>query len=612
MEVKKPFLREMLDMGQVLSIPLFQRRYVWDREKWEPLMNDVLSLSGDKPPFRPHFMGALVFAFEQAVQSGLTKFQVIDGQQRVTTLSIMLCALRDLAREAKDEDTAKEIEAFLLNRPTAAQGDPDLRYKVRPRYWDRNDYFALVDGKRPDKLSAPASSAFALSSSIGRSEAQSTMPQAHKFFKDGFKKEIAMAEVTCRSVFDSMMDRLQFVNITMEADENHYQIFRALNFLGEALQVGDLIRNYVFMSIPSDEQEEFDKAYWRPLEKRFHDAKGKHDGGKFEQFFRYALRRHGEYFRDSDAYIKFEEWHRKEDIGNDPAALVAEYDSLATFWFQAEGGGTDLPDPRLSEFDGINDALRRVGARELHIGVAYPLVMRLLELRALGRLSDPDAAEAFRLISGFFLRRHVCGGNSRQYGSWFCEACKQLGDNPLENLRDSLAKQSGKSGGWPGDDVFQDALVQFPLYQSTRYCKAVLHRLERELERDGPSLPDPVDLDKCEVEHVMPQTPDVEWNRYLGDDCAHHEKWVHTLGNLTLLGPECNHGLGNKSFGEKLPFLSRSNIRLSETFREGGDPWRIEQIRRRGEKLAKMAARIWPGSGKRAFTPHKDSSLFQG
>ena len=562
MDVAKPSLRDLLDKQQVLNIPLFQRSYAWRRKNWDALLSDVTSLDDG----HSHFMGALVFAPERAGVGRLPIYQVIDGQQRMSTLSIMLCALRDLASEFGDSDTVSEIKDYLCNK--RGTNTSDLRYKVRPRYRDRGDYIALVDGTKPP--------------------GQSAMPQAYSFFHRGFADELKNGNLNCQYILAPMMDNLRFVSITMERGENHYEIFRALNFLGVDLRVGDLIRNYVFMSIPGREQENFDQNHWTKLEERF-SVDGKVDGPEFEKFFRYALRRKGEYFRDSDAYLKFEETHPENQIKENPKMLVDEYGKMAAFWVQIKGG--NLPDPALPEGKGINDALQRVGGGELDIQVARPLMMRLLELRDTKGLPDGEVAEAFRLISGFFLRRHVCGMNSRGYAKWFCEMCGNLDNNPLENLRAFLAQ---RPDGWPDDASFEAKFLTFNLYSSV-YCGAVIRRIERELERQNGHLQVPVKLGECWVEHVMPQTLTEGWKDHMGEDAAHHAEWLHTPGNLTLLGKECNREISNDLFDRKLSKCLRPSIlRLNDDFNNCENEWRIEQIRQRGMKLAKIAARIWP------------------
>ena len=393
------------------------------------------------------------------------------------------------------------------------------------------------------------------------------------------------------------MDLLHFASITLtdseSEGENIHKIFRSLNTLGLDLRMGDLIRNYVYMSVPRDGQDEFDKSHWRPLESMFQAAGNvpdKIDDKNFEQFFRMSLRMEGKYFRDEEAYSKFEARHPAAEIQQNPGQLVGKYRTLADFWIQIRGD-------KSSGSSEIDDALRRIAPDELSVGVAYPLVMRLLCLRVDGKLSDADTAEALRLVSGFFLRRHICGKNSRAYGKWFCEACAQLGDSPLNNLRHFLAE---KRDGWPEDKEFSDAFVSCNLYGSG-YCLKILRRMAREMERTSPPAVK-VDIEKADVEHVMPQNLSDQWKEDLGNEVNEHKTWLHTPGNLALLDKPAHRGynpLSNKPFSEKKALLRAPN---AIPFHDGIfdlPQWGIKEIRERGEKLAQVAVRIWPGPGRK-------------
>ena len=568
MEVGKTSLSGLLNLERVLMIPLFQRRYVWGREEWQQLWDDVTPLVEEGDNFSPYFMGPVVFASDNRGIEHITVFQVIDGQQRLMTFSILLCALRDVALEVGDEvdgeKMAKRILKYLIN------SDEDLppgRYKVHPRYWDSDAFFDLVDRKKIDQ--------------------RLKIAKAHRFFVDFIKQEGKTDKGTvefCRQLLNILRsDKLQFASISLEATENPYAIFRSLNFSGVDLRAGDLIRNHVFMALPDkQQQQEFDENHWKPLESNF-QGKGKIKDEEFERFFRASLMKEGKYCRKSDTYIAFEKAHSQKDIEQNPSALTDHYRHLAGYWRSIEDGEG-------LESTSVQNAVNRVG--ELSIGVAYPLVMRLLEMHEKGKISNSDVAESFRLISGFFLRRHICGKNSRGYDKWFCEVCGILGENPLANLRNFLTNQKG---GWPDDSDFKAAFVGFDLYES-RYRSAVLIWMERELQKAN-RPPEPIEVEKCWVEHVLPRALSDDWKKSLGDEWERiYDQWLHTPGNLTLIGSDYNREMSNHSFSWKKPNLSESNIRLNSDFASVGDNWGESEIKARGKKLAELAAKIWCGA----------------
>jgi hypothetical protein len=198
------------------------------------------------------------------------------------------------------------------------------------------------------------------------------------------------------------------------------------------------------------------------------------------------------------------------------------------------------------------------------------------------------------MVKGFVLRRYICGESSRTYYLWFVNACGELGDAPLENLRDYLA-----SKGWPGNRQFVENFVRYPVYQG-KYSREVLEKLEREAQTES----ERVVLEECHIEHVMPQTITDDddgraWKGALGEDWEEkHEQWLHTPGNLTLVGHDYNEGMQKKPFDQKQPVLADSKIYLNEYF-EGleadSSGWNVDAIRERGRELANAAAKLWQG-----------------
>jgi hypothetical protein len=229
---------------------------------------------------------------------------------------------------------------------------------------------------------------------------------------------------------------------------------------------------------------------------------------------------------------------------------------------------------------------------------SYPLVLWLLMARQEGSLDDSELVRCLQMISSFVLRRYVCSESSRAYSRWFCVICKELGTTPEAALR---AFFDGK--GWPDDDRFTQAFIKLDLYQS-KYCRAVLDGLELSQQRDS----ERVAIDKCSVEHVMPQTieDDVDgeaWREMLGAEWrAAHAAWLHTPGNLTLVGHDYNSSMQNRAFPIKKPVLASSKVYLNKHFAaETLAKWNAEQIAARTRELAKLAVAIWPRP--KAVTP---------
>ena len=563
-------LSTLLGAKTVYAMPLFQRYYSWKEGNRERLWDDIVELTekvkGEmgSPQRKPstHFMGAIVI--RPTEWGEINRGEVIDGQQRLLTLSILLCALRNSAYDQGKMDFAKELEERYLIITDEARGKV---YRLSPRFGDRVAYQSLVSGER---------------------KGDSEIFAALRYFHSEIEERVRTDEDFLGMLRKTVLERLEFMQMLLEEGEDPYKIFRALNDTGVDLRAGDLIRNHVFNALRDDKrQEEFDRMHWLPLENQFKSG-GNLDNAVFEEFFRSTLLREGKHFRKSDTYGVFAQKHPESCIAENPTALAKEYCRLARYWqWIKDGVGLESKD--------VQDAVNRVG--ELSIGVAYPLVMRLLEMREAGDISNADTIKACHLISGFFLRRHICGKNSRGYDKWFCEACRILDENPLANLKRFLVDQKG---GWPKDSEFKDAFIRFGLYES-RYCVAVLRRMEKEWGKTNPSLPYPINLAKCEIEHIMPRSIEDncngrKWQGELGGEWRQiHRDWVHTPGNLTLIGPDYNKKMSNKWISEKIPALT-GGIHLNEHFKNHTfEKWGAEEIEARGKELAEFAAKIWCG-----------------
>jgi hypothetical protein len=504
---------------------------------------------------------SIVCVPEAHVPGVVPAYQVIDGQQRLTTLSLLLAAIRDSALTTGWNELAAEIEEnYLVHRFKKGAE----RYKVHPRLRDRASYLGIIDSNREALADSP----------------DSRIVKAYGYHLGRLKDEGLLAtEEKLRGFFTVMTTRVDFVSITLSG-ESPYKIFKSLNSTGVDLEQGDLIRNQVFMSLPVADQDTFDDEHWRPLERHF-DKEGKLDGGLLAAFFRDALMRGGSYVGENDIYEAFEKQYplakvNPVDVSREFARRAKHYD-----WIRGVAPHPDL---------GVDEELRSI--RGLRASTAYPVVLALLDAREAGQLSLPELRTALSSIASFVLRRYVCGDGSRAYGRWFCAACRELGDQPLANVVKFL-----KGKGWPDDASFIPKFERMNLY-SSKYDREVLLSLERSIQASS----EPVSLDKCWIEHVMPQTivesdeDGAKWVAALGADWKRVKgEWEATPGNLTLVGYDYNIQMQNKGFDEKQPVLAASKVYMNRHF---GSPhlttWNEEGIKERAKVLSKLAATVWP------------------
>lgn len=538
-------LGEILYSPSQYVIPVFQRQYRWETREWAKLWE---SLQEIRQPGKTgnHFMGFLVVMPGLPQPGQHTMFHIIDGQQRITTLSILLAAIRNVARQVRQRDLADEIHEYYLVHP---KKKGDEHYRLLPKVRDSRDYKAVIAAK---------------------GEPGGRVGQAQIYFEAKLAGAAEAGDSRLRDLFNAITQRLEFMSATLET-ENAYNIFKSLNSIGVPLQQSDLIRNFVFMHMAPDDHDEYDREVWAPLERRFTGNAGTLDEELFSRFFRDYLMSDGDYIRPDDTFATFEARYEATDFS--PRALAETLDRYTGYYGVITGARSDAE-------KSITLALQTLNA--LESSTTYPLLLKLFDLRYEGQLDAPALARAITMLRDFIMRRFITGESSRGYGRLFLRACKLDFDNSLQGLNDFLLART-----WPDDRRFKEAFVQFPLYERG-YARHILETLERAGDHK-----EPADLSESQIEHIMPQSLTEAWKEALGDDWERiHTDWLHRPGNLTLSG--YNSPLSNVTFAEKRVLYADSNIGLTRQL-AGYPKWGEAEIKSRGEQLAEMAAAVWSG-----------------
>jgi hypothetical protein len=552
-------------LGQILYspsqyvIPVFQRNYRWETPQWAKLWDSLIEIQSPEKRGN-HFMGFLVFVPGLAQPGQHTSFHLIDGQQRLTTLSILLVAIRNVARQVDQPDLADEIHQYYLVHPLKKS---EQHYRLLPKERDHDSYLSLVT-----------------------SEGQATgrMADALAYFEEQLSNLVADSPGRLRPVFDTVCQRFEFMCATLEA-ENAYNIFKSLNSTGIPLGPSDLIRNFVFMHVAPDEQDDFDRGLWGPLEDHFARPDGTLDEERFSRFFRdYLMMSGGRYVRLKETFPSFES--RYEATGFSPKDLARALTASVRYYAVISGQQSDPS-------EGVTQAL--AGLNMLESSTTYPLLLALFEKRAGGAIDSAHLAHSIDMLRGFILRRFVCGESSRGYGQMFVRALAKDTGDPINTLEAYLLDR-----GWPDDHQFETAFVEFPLYDRG-YKREVLETLER-----ARGHKEPADLQAAQVEHVLPQTLNEAWVEALGADAELiHADWLHRPGNLTLSA--YNQELWNHPFKTKRDRYAQSNIVITREL-AGYERWTDAEIRERGRRLAQAAARIWIGPKEQVARPEPDNN----
>ncbi|GAB1818025.1 DUF262 domain-containing protein [Herbidospora sp. RD11066] len=477
---------------------------------------------------------------------------MVDGQQRLTTLMLALCALRDHLVPEDPGHRERINELHLINKFQSG----DLRYRLLPTQADRDAFKACVD-------------------QVPEGRSGSLVGNAYQFFRTVIEEFDDPADPHDVARVESvLLDRLNLVQITVEKDDNAFRIFESINNTGMRLSQVDLIRNYVFMCLPTRGQRVYDD-HWKPIQDLL-DAKA------MEQLMYLVLVLDR---GDAAQYNAVYRGHQGllQDMGRDESRIE---DYVAGLHRRARHLRAIL-DPK---GDGeIADRLRFLN--EWQATTTYPLVMRLLEFRDDGLVGDEEVVETLRYVESFLVRRLIAAVSTSNLNRIFQRlAATVTADDPAGEVRREL---SAARLYWADDELLRTEIRNRSFYWQGRAVqqKLVLRRIEESLgSKEKVDLADR----RITIEHVLPQTLTPAWRAELAaqDPEGVHSSLVHTLGNLTLSG--YNSELSNNSFAVKRTQLGLSGLVMNQEI-AANETWGEAEVRARAEVLADRAIVIWPG-----------------
>lgn len=580
-------LLDLLSGSQQFEVPLYQRRYSWTNADRQKLWSDVLA-AGREPGRRKHFVGSVVYT-QPAVGMGgfgFRRARLIDGQQRLTTLTLLIAAL--VERLERDGDlelplgTTGEVEKvravkwrelYLLNEDLSGES----RFKLLPTHADRDTFKHLVGGgPLPDRPSAEVLAGLA-------------------FFRERFSD----AGVTLREVLIGLR-KLEVVAVVLhEGRDDPQLIFESLNSTGRDLTAADLIRNNVLMGLEGERQDELSRDYWLPTEALFEGS----GPDTFNRFMRDFLTvRTRTLVNEKEVYATFKAY--RETLGDqDVLTLVADIRRMAQHYAVMVRPEHNATLPLAPERLALRDLL---GVR---VRVISPFVLELLEDHGKGTVTTEDLVAALRTVEAILVRRAVSEFRSAPLNKLFAGAGRELVRDQgsaayLRSVERALMRfQDRNRGGFPPDDVFTEKLHTVNLY-TLDVCKHVLVRLERAM-----GTKELVVTDDLTIEHVLPQNRNLSepWREMLGADWAEvQERLANTLGNLTLTG--YNSELGDRPFDVKKTLPMKADDTVMSDLPKGytfsrlhmaqeiaqETCWNEERIRGRTSRLAQRALRLWP------------------
>ncbi len=535
-------------------IPVYQRNYDWKIENCKQLYDDLIQVI--KNNSKTHFFGSIVSVYEPSGRN--TEFLIIDGQQRLTTMSLLFLALYNLLEEkiiiSEDESLKDQIyEDFLVDK----YQPQEKRMKLKPIKNDQKAFSKLFNSK-DDYIK------------------DSNLTINYSYFYERIQKQ----EITIDELFDAIC-RLEIINITLNNEDNPQLIFESLNSTGLDLSEGDKIRNYILMGLPKQKQDEYYEKYWNCIEKCT-----KYDVSSFIRD--YLSVKQLVIPSQKKVYINF-----KKYVEDSSLKIIEILEDLLSY---AKRYNILLCEKTSSKE--LNSCINRLN--RLETTVTRPFFLEVLRLYDENQINLNEVAEAFSITESYLFRRTICDLPTNALNKIFLLLNREImrydgtDSNYIEKLKFALLSKKDRAR-FPNDDDFSLMFTEKPIYQMNSKNKIyILERLENFGTLEDKDIYRHYDEGEYSIEHIMPQHLTPAWIKELGDSYEEiHDTWLHRIANLTLTA--YNSKYSNSTFVEKKTMkngFEDSGIRLN-TYVSKKDKWTLAELRDRNDYLLKRALDIW-------------------
>ncbi|WQY79195.1 DUF262 and DUF1524 domain-containing protein [Helicobacter pylori] len=548
MKAREATLLEFFEQNQnnQFVIPIYQRLYSWKKEQCEQLWDDIIKIGGNDKA-NGHFIGSILYARVDDTHS--SPLLIIDGQQRLTTITLLLIALRN---HSSDEVKRKKIESYLIN----SDKDGDKKFRLILSESDKDTLLSLID-KNKRKPSEPSLK----------------IVENFKLFEEWIRKNTDKLETIFKG-----LEKLMIVWIALKKEKDDPQlIFESMNSKGIELTQTDLIRNYIVMETEVGKQEGFYNQYWRAMEEDFKQSKKQSKREDlFSKFVRHYLTiKTREIPNINKVYEAFKLYQQERGIETE--VLLQDLQKYCGYFCR-------IVFKKEADKD-LNKALSFLV--DLEMDVIYPLLLELYSDYKDGVLSKQDFIPIIYLTESYICRRAVCGLGTNSLNKVFASFTKKINkDQYLESIKVHFGYLTEKQR-FPNNDEFKKHFITIDFYHFKKR-EYFLERLENFERKER------VYAHEYTTEHIMPQTLEEEWERDLGENFqAIHDKYLHTIGNLTLTG--YNQEYSNKSFQEKRDMekgFKQSPLRLNQSLKDL-ESFGEKEIEKRANDLADWALKIW-------------------
>ena len=616
-------LLDLFEKKMRLEVPLFQRQYVWTLEQqWEPLWEDVsrkfaefIEGRSDGPV---HFLGAMVLDQKATPATHVEKRQVIDGQQRLTTLQIFLAVMRDFCRGQECDELAQEFEKYTLN--TGKMTEPKIdRFKVWPTQLDRRyfmDVMTLGSRKAIEEKHPLVRRKY-----HRQFDPRPRIIDVYLYFDEqvrtffiGTEEDPPLAgarplEDRIDEAFRAMKNALQVVAIDLDRDDDPQVIFETLNARGEPLLPADLLRNYIFLRAgrSGESQEELYEKYWSGFDDEFwrtEVTQGRLKRPRSDLFMQHFLAsRQAVDIPIKHLYVEYRHWIERKH----PFSTVE--DEIHVLRDQGQNFRRILEPAKGDPVFDLATFMERFDVR-----TAYPLMLHLLA----SNLDNGQWRVLSTTLESYLLRRMLVGWSTKAYNRIFLNLVKSLRKDSVESASEAigtaLSNLTGESSAWPTDETFAAAWMNRAAYEAMNKAR-LTHILVKLNDTYLNSKTEQMKIEsELTVEHIMPQSwienwplPDgvqgMTWEELFDAAPDDHravvtrarESTIHTFGNLTLLTQALNSSVSNEKWAVKKPAMLEASLLPINLQLHGYSSWDEEAITQRGQELLERAIRIWPG-----------------
>ncbi|MGG7143307.1 DUF262 domain-containing protein [Clostridium nigeriense] len=554
MKANEKYLIRFLESSDTnFVIPVYQRNYDWKKEQCKQLYDDLVSMIRNK--YKTHFFGTIVSIYNDDARN--REYLIIDGQQRTTTISLLLLAIYNLLDSGRLSSNTiikeKILNQYLINQYC----DEKLKIKLKPIKEDRNAFEKLFNKEELIE--------------------ESNITLNYQYFYE----RIIDGEITIDELY-SAIERLIIVEIELKNGEDDPQlIFESLNSTGLDLTDADKVRNFILMNQPSKKQEELYNNYWNKVEKNTNYA--------VTQFIRdYLTMKENKIPNINKIYVSFKRYieESKTDIEaclKDMLKFSAYYKSLIT-------SNTDIKE--------ANIVIKNIN--KLEVTVSYPFLLEVLDDYNNNEINKSELIEILNTIESYIFRRIICKAPTNALNKVFMNLSKEIKrvtnykENYLEIFKYILTNKKS-SQRFPNEEEFKLNFIECDVYSWKSKNKVyLLEQLENYDNNEKVDIENLINDKKLSIEHIMPQSLSPSWKNSLGENYIDiHSKYIGTIGNLTLTG--YNSNLGNKPFLEKRDMekgFKDSRLKLNKYLTEINE-WNEETINIRANKLFKIASKIW-------------------